>query len=146
MVMGDFKGTFSRISNEQAAAVNAYSMNKGNWCRIRNDQGSYRGAYLDAFRAFFVPEQPLPFNTYITDYVAEPQGIDDDYYISFPSDEFSVDTDFSGYDIEDAINVLTPDPSLSKRADEVIYNMAGQRLNTLRKGLNIVNGKKVINK
>ena len=38
---------------------------------------------------------------------------------------------------------LTPDPSLSKRGEE-IYNLAGQRMSKLQKGVNIVNGKKVL--
>ncbi|MBR0275484.1 MAG: hypothetical protein IJQ76_04680 [Prevotella sp.] len=38
---------------------------------------------------------------------------------------------------------LTPDPSLSKRGEE-IFNLAGQRMSRLQKGVNIVNGKKVL--
>ena len=38
---------------------------------------------------------------------------------------------------------LTPDPSLSKRGEE-IFNLAGQRLSRMQKGINIVNGKKVL--
>lgn len=143
-VLGDFRGTFARISNEHAAAVNAYSMNKGKWCRIRNDQGSYRGAYLDAFRAFFVPERPLALNTYASDYVAEPQGFYDVFYSGFPADDFAIDSDFTGYDIEDAIRCVQAEEQAPRGADSAIYNMAGQRLHKLQKGLNIVNGKKVI--
>ena len=41
--------------------------------------------------------------------------------------------------------ILTGDFELTKtNADGVIYNIAGQRMNKLAKGINIVNGKKVI--
>ena len=40
------------------------------------------------------------------------------------------------------INGLTPDPSLSTRGE--IYNLGGQRMSKLQRGINIVNGKKVL--
>ena len=46
------------------------------------------------------------------------------------------------FDGVDAINGLTPNPSLSKRGEE-IYNLAGQKMNRLQRGINIVNGKKI---
>ena len=49
------------------------------------------------------------------------------------------------FDFGDATGIggLTPDPSLSKRGEE-IYNLAGQRMSKLQRGVNIVNGKKVM--
>jgi hypothetical protein len=41
-----------------------------------------------------------------------------------------------------SINGLTPDPSLLRRGE--IYNLSGQRLSKPQKGINIVNGKKVL--
>ncbi|MBR0273120.1 MAG: InlB B-repeat-containing protein [Bacteroidaceae bacterium] len=46
------------------------------------------------------------------------------------------------FDGADAINGLIPNPSLSKRGAE-IYNLAGQKMNRLQRGINIVNGKKI---
>ncbi|MBR0275489.1 MAG: hypothetical protein IJQ76_04705 [Prevotella sp.] len=43
---------------------------------------------------------------------------------------------------EVGINGLTSDPSLSKRGE--IYNLAGQRMSRLQRGINIVNGKKIL--
>jgi len=41
-----------------------------------------------------------------------------------------------------SINGLTPDPSLLSRGE--IYNLSGQRLSKPQKGINIINGKKVL--
>jgi hypothetical protein len=43
---------------------------------------------------------------------------------------------------ETSINGLTPDPSLLRRGE--IYNISGQRLSKPQKGINIVNGRKVL--
>ena len=45
-------------------------------------------------------------------------------------------------EVEDGINGLTPAPSLSKKGE--IYNVAGQRLSGMQRGVNIVGGKKVV--
>jgi len=47
------------------------------------------------------------------------------------------------FDIATGIDGLTPDPSLSKKGEE-IFNLAGQRMSRVQKGVNIVNGKKVL--
>ena len=44
-------------------------------------------------------------------------------------------------DIEDGINSLTP--ALSE-GEGAIYNVAGQKLSKMQKGINIVNGKKIM--
>ena len=44
-------------------------------------------------------------------------------------------------DNPDGIDSLTPDPSLEKGE---IYNLAGQRLQKMQRGINIVNGKKIL--
>ena len=45
--------------------------------------------------------------------------------------------------VTDGIEGLTPAPSLSKRGEE-IYNLAGQRVESARRGVYVVNGKKVV--
>ena len=47
------------------------------------------------------------------------------------------------FDIATGIDGLTPDTSLSKKGEE-IFNLAGQRMSRVQKGVNIVNGKKVL--
>jgi len=49
---------------------------------------------------------------------------------------------FGDEDEATSINGLTPDPSLLRRGE--IYNLSGQRLSRPQKGINIVNGRKVL--
>ena len=53
----------------------------------------------------------------------------------------AINMDFEEEDT-DGINRLTPDPSLAGRGE--IYNLSGQRISKPQKGLNIINGKKVL--
>ena len=145
-VMGDFKGTFSRISNEDAAAVNAYSLSKGSWYRILSDEGSHRGAYVDAFRAYFAPSAPLAFNSYGTKYVWEPQGEEDFDYSDFPANDYVTDTDFSGYDdVIDGIQDIQLSP-LSILNSNNWYTIDGRHVNGVptEKGLYINKGRIII--
>ena len=54
---------------------------------------------------------------------------------------------FDGEDSADGIS-LTPDPSPvgegSNVGEDAIYNLAGQRLSKMQRGINIVNGKKIL--
>ena len=49
---------------------------------------------------------------------------------------------YFGDEEADGINGLTPDPSLLRRGE--IYNISGQRLSKPQKGINIINGRKVL--
>lgn len=146
---GNFKGTFSRISNEDAAAINAYSLNKGTWCRILSDEGSHRGAYISAFRAYFSPIAPLPFQNYKSDYVAEPQGDDDDnplIYFDFPADDYVIDTDFTGYeDVIVGIQTIHDTP-LSILNSNTWYTIDGRHVNGVptEKGIYVNRGRKIV--
>ena len=145
--MGDWMGSFTRISNEEAAAMNAYTMNSGKWYRIRSDEGSYRGAYINTFRAYFAPWNPLPLNAYKTFYVAEPQADDGEHiYKDFPAGHFVIDSDFSNYDDETGIEeVQDPKPTVQGKGERW-YTLDGRKLDgkPQSKGMYIVNGKKVI--
>lgn len=49
------------------------------------------------------------------------------------------------FDLDDAVGIRSIDNGLlTKDNDKVIYNLSGQRINKLQRGVNIVNGKKVI--
>lgn len=149
VVTGEFKGTFSRISNEDAAAMNAYSLNKGTWFRILSDEGSHRGAYISAFRAYFSPTDVLPFNNYKSDYVMEPQGEEDEgplVYSDFPADEYVIDTDFTGYeDVIVGIHTIrdNPLPILNSNA---WYTIDGRHVNGVptEKGIYVNKGRKIV--
>ena len=66
------------------------------------------------------------------------------HWLVLTADQFA---EFDDYCVEKetgigSINGLTPDPSLLRR--EEIYNLSGQRLSKVQKGINIINGKKVL--
>ena len=65
------------------------------------------------------------------------------YRAYLTTDAGDVKAFFFNLDDADAISGLTPDPSLSKRGEE-IFNLAGQRMSKLQRGVNIVNGKKIL--
>ena len=53
-----------------------------------------------------------------------------------------INLNFGDEDDATSINGLTPDPSLLRRGE--IYNLNGQKLNKPQKGINIINGRKVL--
>lgn len=66
------------------------------------------------------------------------------HWLVLTADQFA---EFDDYCVEKetgigSINGLTPDPSLLRRGE--IYNLSGQRLSKVQKGINIINGKKVL--
>ena len=66
------------------------------------------------------------------------------HWLVLTADQFA---EFDDYCVEKetgigSINGLTPDPSLVRRGE--IYNLSGQRLSKVQKGINIINGKKVL--
>lgn len=64
-------------------------------------------------------------------------------YISILKSESAAIKEFISLDLEDAPDGISLTPALSE-GEEAIYNVAGQRLNKMQKGINIVNGKKVL--
>ena len=152
---GTFGGTFRRISNEDAANRQLYTLNSGKWCRIRDDEARYRNAWVGAFRAFYAPEVEPQYNTYKTYYIAEPQGgfgTGGTVYVSFPSPYWATDTDFTGYDFDDeetGIDRPTPDPSRDggERAG-AWFTLDGRKIANgqmpTAKGMYINNGKIVL--
>ena len=60
-------------------------------------------------------------------------------YLQLPSSGIK---DFFGFDEDDATGIETLSNSPLK--DENIYNLAGQRINKMQRGINIINGKKVL--
>ena len=51
---------------------------------------------------------------------------------------------FYGFEEDDATGISLMEDGRSKMEDGAIYNVAGQRINKMQKGINIVNGKKVL--
>ena len=49
-----------------------------------------------------------------------------------------------GFDDGETTSIRTINVNLDNQSDGAIYNLQGQRLNAPRKGINIINGRKVI--
>lgn len=64
-------------------------------------------------------------------------------YISILKSESAAIKEFISLDLEDAPDGISLTPALSE-GEGAIYNVAGQRLSKMQKGINIVNGKKVL--
>ena len=146
---GTWTGTFSRISNEEAAAMNAATLdgNSGRWVRIRSDEGRYRNAWVGAFRVYFIPTDDFVRNSYPSVFQVWVQGDEDKNPITdYPTDFFEVHTDFTGYDyIETGISEH-PSPITYHPSPNTWYSMDGRRLNGVpaAPGVYVVSGKKVI--
>ena len=146
--VGDWMGTFARINNEDAAIMNAYTLNtNGKWYRIRSEEGRYRSAWVGAFRGYFLPHDPMPRNTYSTDYIIEPQGDDETevtYYRQFDAKNYAPDSDFSKYEDEETGIGLVPWQVSGGR--DAWFTLDGRKLDSKpkAKGLYIYKGKKIV--
>ena len=145
---GYFRGTFSRISNEAASKMAAYSLySNSKWYRVRSDEGSYRDAYVDAFRSFYVPLGVPTRNSYNSVFQMWVQGSTDEEnsIVPFPCDFFMADADFSKYDDDetgiDEVQSFMPDVQ-----SEDWFTLDGRRLDgkPQTKGLYIYKGKKIV--
>ena len=149
--VGDWMGTFARISNEDAALMNAYTLNgNGKWYRIRSEEGRYRSAWVGAFRGYFKPQNPLPRNSYATDFVALSQGGDDDpsdqtVYCPFDAENYATDSDFSKYD-EEGTGIDSPQSVPAGKDADAWFTMDGRKLSgkPQTRGLYIYKGRKVV--
>lgn len=144
--VGDWMGSFAHISNEDAACMNAYTLNNnGKWYRIRSEEGRYRSAWVGAFRGYFMPQEPLSRNTLSTDYIVESQsGEEEEWIIYHPFDakHYATDSNFTKYDDDGTgISIIPVQP----RGD-AWFTLDGRKLDgkPKTKGLYIYNGKKIV--
>ena len=157
-LQGTWQGTFTTIKNEDAAQMNICTLNSNNskWCRIRSDEGRYRNAWVGPFRAFFIPDGAPILNSYASMFQKWVQGENstENPVIPFDADFYSTDTDFSAYDYDDAnrIGSIHNSQFIIHNEADAMYDLSGRKINSqfstlnsqLKKGLYIVNGKKVI--
>ena len=143
--LGRFKGTFKYLSNDECVAQNAYGMSAdGKWRRYRNDKPQYQKAYACAFRCFFSAIEPMGNGVYATLFEEHEEGEEEFEITKFPAEVFSGDADFSGYDDEGTGIILhTIDADGTHR----YFDMQGRPLDgkkPTKRGLYIINGKKVV--
>lgn len=144
MVIGTWQGTYSHISNEEAALMDAFTLNdNGKWYRIRSDEGRYRDAWVGAFRAYYKSLEHPTVNSYSSIFKQWVAGeVVENPIIAFPSDLYDKDSDFSKYGDEDTGISLTP----ALFQEEVWFTLDGRKLDSKpqTKGIYIYKGKKIV--
>ena len=142
-VIGQWRGTFHNISNDDAAAMKAHTMsNDGCFRRISNAPG-YQGAYIGTFRAFFSPYESDGYYAYDPMYVSHTEGEDDEFGIQdFPADGFEGDNDYT-----DETTGIGTIHTIDRDGTHRYYDMQGRQLRQRpAKGLYIEKGKIKFNK
>ena len=145
MIAGTWRGTFEDIPSADAAAMQAYGLWewKGTpyFMRVRPDTPT---AFIKKFRAFFVPRNPMPSNTYALAYKQWVNGDDEDPIVSFMADTYDIEEFPDDYDTAiSEIDGQAIDPSWL----ESIYDLQGRKLPSRpAQGVYIVNGKKMVKK
>ena len=144
---GKWRGTFSRISNDDAAKSWAYHLNTdGKFRRISNEKPEHQGAYVGAFRAAYFANSFSGRNTYNVRYADIYPGGDDenpDRIVNFPVDEYEGDGPYADYDEEDSNGIR----QIKERqmSDGKYYDLQGRQLTAEpTKGIYIINGRKII--
>jgi len=143
--LGRFKGTFKYLSNDECVAQNAYAISSdGKWRHYRNDKPQYQKADAYAFRCFFSAKESMGNGVYATLFEEHEEGEEEFEITKFPAEVFSGDADFSGYDDEGTGIILhTIDADGTHR----YFDMQGRPLDgkkPTKRGLYIINGKKVV--
>ena len=143
--LGRFKGSFKYLSNDECVAQNAYAISSdGKWRHYRNDKPQYQKADAYAFRCFFSAIEPMGNGVYATLFEEHEEGEEEFDITNFPADVFSGDADFSGYDDEETGIILhTIDADGTHRYFDLQGRPLGDKKPTKR-GLYLINGKKVI--
>ena len=135
--VGWWRGTLSRIEQDQMVKENAYIMQSNGSFKCV-PQG-HKGAYIYPFRAYFSALETLDFGKFTTKYIQTENGEEVGGIQNFPADEFESDGDIP--DDTDGIHSV----ALDIKDSDVYYDLQGRRLNGKpNKGIYIYNGKKII--
>jgi len=150
-VVGQFKGSFSFLTNDEAVADHAFVIQStGHWHRIANKTEKQRKVFVWPFRSYFSRTDGVLKNGYYTNFKSETsnarqRAAEEDGITDFPADAYYSDIDF---EVEDDATGLSPViHTIDLDGTEHIYDLQGRPLNGKpAKGAYIQNGKKYINK
>ena len=140
-VVGTWSGTLRKLTNDECAERNVYNLDREKYRRVRNDEEKYRVAWLTSFRSAFFADAPMGRAAYDIVFKEWVAGDDDDPVVDFPTKNFDVDSDFSGYSDENTgvIHVIGND------GEDTYFDLQGRQLQSAPvKGVFINNGKKMI--
>jgi hypothetical protein len=130
--LGWWRGTLTKIESADAAEMMAYALQSvGDFRRIRPDTPY---AWWGAFRSMYCPDE-LPATNRLT--------INKGTFGGFGGETVTVT--FEGdADIQDGTGIDEIKNEKLKMKNDSWYNLSGQRLSKPQKGINIVNGNKVV--
>ncbi|MBQ2209174.1 MAG: hypothetical protein II404_04330 [Prevotella sp.] len=137
--IGEWKGTFKTIGNDEMIAQNVYiaQRNRTFRCQLKGKTGSWTNPFV----GYFSPLEAQASDRFTVKFVYTEQGDDDEGEVTdFPSDEFDYDYDFGSETGIDAVET-----SNINRQTSDIYDLQGRQLTGQpQKGLYIQNGKKIV--
>lgn len=141
--VGDWRGTFRKISNDEGAERHLFGMSGEYWLIVRNDIEAARAGYIPAFRAFYEPLKYTGNSGYMSKFIYTENGEYDDLTMQdFPADSFDSDLP-EGYGDETAIRPVIH--TIDGDGTERYYDLQGRPLSGKpSKGIYIYKGKKVI--
>lgn len=148
--VGQFKGTFAFLSNDEAVADHAFIIQStGNWHRVNNKTEIQKRVNIYPLRSYFSRTDGFTRSRYFTNYQSGAsqarQRVADDGITDFPTDAYYSDIDFEVED--DATSIRPVIHTIDLDGTEHIYDLSGRPLNGKPyKGAYFKNGKKYINK
>ena len=137
-------GTFKELGNDESASRGIYVMQSdGTFRRISNRDAQYQSVTTKAFRSFIETLGILPRNAYNIKYQYQEQGEGDSPVTDFPTDNYNGESDMPPYDDETGVEPVLR--LVDADGTSQYYDLQGRKLgSTLKKGIYITNGRKVI--
>ena len=138
--IGEWKGSFKTIGNDEMIAQNVYIAQR-NHTYQRQLKGK-TGCWTNPFVGYFSSLEELASDRFAIKYVYTEQGCDEEGEVTdFPADEFDFDFEF-----DNETGIDTVESSKLKVQGSKIYDLQGRQLSNgqLPKGLYIQNGKKIV--
>ena len=151
-------GTFKELSNDESASRGIYVMQSdGTFRRVSNRGAQYQSVTTKAFRSFIETLGILPRNAYNIKYQYQEQGDEQRPVTDFPTNNYNGEDDMPPYDdetgVEPVLRLVDADGTsqyydLQGRKLGSTFNVQRSMFNvqrsTLKKGIYITNGRKVV--
>lgn len=143
--VGDWRGTFRKIDNEEGSSRHVFGMYGEKWKIIRNDTEAYRTGYIPPFRAFYEPLEFIGNWVYTAKLVYTENGeYDDPTPQDFPAGSY--DSDLPNYGDGDPVGINPVIHTIDRDGADQYYDLQGRLLNGKpNKGIYIYKGKKIKN-
>lgn len=145
-VIGSWTGTFGRIYDDEAEPQNIYSMQSdGTWARSRVTDKGAKGNWVESFRAFFQPTEPLGTDTFKAAFTFTGAADQEETgeIETFPAGSFEGDL-FEG---DEATGIIPVIRTIEADGSSRYFDLQGRQLSEKPvKGIYIKDGKKYMKK